>query len=113
MSIPSPWIALILIGASYRLWRLLAEDTIFDRPRNWLVGLPPEGFTPGSMLPEGYRFKVAELINCAWCSGAWITIAVWALWQVDEHWTAVLATPFALSAGVGLIRVRLDPPEAS
>jgi len=40
MDVPSPWVALILLAASFRIWRLLADDEILERPRYWLVRLP-------------------------------------------------------------------------
>jgi hypothetical protein len=110
MDIPSPWIAIILAAASYRLWRLIAEDTILNRPRRWLVNLDDD-WTEGDAVPDGYRYRLAEFLTCAWCLGFWIAIAVWGLWQIEQHWTAVLATPFAVSAAVGIARARLDPPE--
>jgi len=110
MSIPTPWAALLLVAASYRLWRLLAEDTILDRPRRWLVRLPRD-WEEGMQLPIAYRMRLAEFINCPWCSGFWISIAVWLLWQAEEHWVTVLAVPLAVSAGVGITRGLLDPPE--
>lgn len=110
MSIPSPWVALLLLGASYRIWRLLAEDIILDRPRRWVVRLSRD-WTEEKMLPEGYRVKLAEFFNCPWCLGFWITIVVWLLWQADEHWTTVLSVPLALSTGVGITRGKLDPPD--
>lgn len=110
MTVPSPWVALLLAAASYRLWRLVAEDSILDRPRRWIVRLPRE-WHEGQMLPEGYRLGLAAFLNCAWCSGFWLTVGVWLLWQADEHWTEVLAVPFALSAAVGIIRGTLDKDE--
>lgn len=107
MSVPSPWVALLLLAASYRLWRLLAEDDILDWPRRWVVRLPRE-WQEGQMLPEGYRIRAAAFITCPWCFGFWLAIAVWLLWQAEPHWTEVLAVPLALSAGVGLIRANLD-----
>lgn len=102
MSIPSPWIALLLLGASYRIWLLLAEDTILDRPRRWVVGLDP-GWEEGLTLPERYRLGLARFITCPWCLGFWVALAVWGLWQIDEHWIEVFSVPLALSAAVGIV----------
>jgi hypothetical protein len=110
MNVPSPWVALLLAAASYRIWRLLAEDTILSGPRRRIVRLP-QNWNEGMMLPEGYRYRLAEFINCAWCSGFWISIAVWLLWQADEHWATVIAVPLAISAAVGVTRNLLDPVE--
>lgn len=107
MSVPSPWIALLLLAASFRIWRILADDDIFERPRRWVVRLPRD-WEEGQMLPEGYRIGLAAFITCPWCLGFWVTIAVWLAWQASPHWTEVLSVPLALSAGVGIIRKNLD-----
>lgn len=110
MNVPGPWSAILLALASYRIWKLLAEDSILDTPRHRLVRLPDD-WQEGRALPKDYRYKLAEFINCPWCFGFWISIAVWILWQIDEHWTTVFAVPFAISAALGFSRARLDPPD--
>lgn len=110
MIVPSPWIALLLSAASYRIWRLLAEDTILDRPRRWIVKLPRR-WREGMPIPSEYRSDLAQFINCPWCFGWWIALSVWALWEANHHWTEIVAVPFAISAAVGIIRSQLDPPE--
>jgi hypothetical protein len=108
MSVPSLWITVLLAAASYRIWRLLAEDVILDRPRRWIVRLPLK-WKEGMLIPDGYRYRLAEFINCPWCLGFWVSIAVWIAWQADEHLTTVIAVPLAISAAVGIIRTKLDP----
>lgn len=110
MNVPSPWIALLLMGASFRLWRLLAEDFILDRPRHWIVNLP-RNWKEGDELPKDYRLELAKFINCAWCLGFWLGFGVWALWQINEHWTEVLSVPLAISGAVGLVVANLTPDE--
>lgn len=110
MTVPSPWIAVLLVAASYRLWRLLAEDTILERPRRWLVRLPQE-WKDGEAIPDEYKEKWALFITCPWCAGFWISLALWGIWQIENHWTEVFMVPLAISAAVGITRVKLDPPE--
>jgi hypothetical protein len=110
MDVPSPWIALVLMLASYRIWRLLAEDMVLEPARRWLVRLPQD-WEEGDPWPESYRLKLAKFIMCPWCFGWWIVLAIWALWLLSHHWTAVFCMPWALSAGVGFVRAKLDPPE--
>lgn len=110
MSVPSPWEALLIAFAAFRVWRLLAEDTILDKPRRWFLRLG-NWERDGDPVPDGYRAKWGELFQCPWCLGFWISLAWWGAWQVSEKWALVVATPFAISAGVGLIRTNLDPPE--
>lgn len=52
----------LLIGfASYRLWRLIGQDTITERPR------------------EGLDGWALDLVTCPWCLGSWIAFAVTAI----------------------------------
>ena len=45
---------------SHRLWRMVARDSIFEKPRERL-------------FPEGtWRF---DLIDCPWCLGWWLNVA--------------------------------------
>ena len=101
MSIPNWWEFLLLGLAAFRTWRLLAEDTILDTPRAWLVGL--SGWTEGQRTPASYREGVAEFLTCPWCFGAWIAIGWWGLWQAFPHFTLVISVPFAISVVVGTV----------
>jgi hypothetical protein len=82
------WWPFVLLGlAAYRTWRLLAEDTILDRPRAWVV-----------------RSEwVSEFLSCCWCAGFWVAVAWWAAWLAWPHETIWAAVPFALSAALGLV----------
>lgn len=84
---PGVWAFSLLSLASWRLWKLLAEDTILDWPRARLVG----------------NEYVSELVSCPWCLGAWVAVCWWAGWWACPHTTLVVAVPFALSATVGII----------
>lgn len=58
----------ILIGlASYRVWRLLAEDSIIEPPRAWVLDRSPMWIT--------------ELVVCHWCLGSWIAFGL--TWATD------------------------------
>ena len=107
--IPTWWELTLASLAVYRLWRLLAVDEILDRPRLYL--LKASGWKPGQQTPAGYRTKWADFLLCPWCAGAWITLGAWVFWLFFPSLSLVVATPFALSAVVGLIRTNLDPPE--
>jgi hypothetical protein len=108
-AVPSPWEFALLALAVYRVFRLIAEDTILDRPRAWLLGVPgykPSGYeTP----PPGFREHLATWLTCPWCSGAWLSAAAWVAWLVAPGWTVWLAVPWALSGVVALVAARLDP----
>jgi hypothetical protein len=107
--IEASWWTLVLLGlAAYRIYRLLAMDTLLDTPRAWLVGLG--GWKEGQPVPRGYRHRIAEFLVCAWCLGFWLSLAWWGAWQQWPHGTLVAAAPFAISAVVGLL-AQLDSGE--
>ena len=116
--IPQPYIFILLALIAYRVWRLLAEDEILDWPRNWLVRLP-RNWEDGDSIPKAYREKLALFITCPWCAGAWVSLIVYALWvgtlgdgpHSTEDVLVGAGVWFAISASVGLIRSKLDPPE--
>lgn len=81
------WPFILLALAAYRTWRLLADDTILDRPRAWVVRSE----------------RVSEFASCCWCLGFWVTLAWWASWELWPHGTLLAAAPMALAAIVGLV----------
>lgn len=97
MSIPNWYELLVLALAAWRLWRLVAEDDILDRPRRWLLRLGPEWEKEGDPVPREYRAGLADFLLCPYCLGWWIALGWWAAWQVVPHATLVAAVPFALS----------------
>lgn len=108
----------LLCLAAYRLWRLLAEDDILDRPRRWLMRLPQD-WDDGDAIPREYRNEWALFLTCPWCAGAWVSLLTYIGWMstlgeypssVTEGFVAA-GVWFSISTVVGLIRVRLDPPE--
>jgi hypothetical protein len=107
--IPAPWEFVLASLAVFRLWRLLAEDEILEVPRRKLLRY--EGWNEGDQLPDGYRVKWRDFLVCPWCAGFHLSIGAYLLWLWIPTVALMLATPFALSAAVGLIRTNLDPPE--
>lgn len=105
--IPSPWVAVILTLGTFRLWRIIAADTlpVLVRAREWL--LKPIVYNEDNEADIYDRPLLAEWLECPWCSGAWLSVAVYLLWL----WTPdvlYVATPLAISAVVGIVRTRLD-----
>lgn len=96
--IPEPWEFVLLALAVFRLWKLVGDDAVLDRPRDYLLKRMSETFD--------------YFITCPWCSGAWITLAWWAAWLVWPYEATVAAVPFALSAVVGYLGVGVDKLEA-
>jgi hypothetical protein len=105
--------------AAYRLTRLWVADMLPPMPglrdliqnnahRNWDV----KGIEPDSADPEKARKWIvyggtpplAYLVTCAWCSGYWISLAVFlAASLIPTTVWAFLAVPLAFSAVVGLL----------
>lgn len=108
MKVPDWWTLVLLGGASFRVFRLIAMDTILDKPRGWLVGLGV--WKEGMPVPSNYRKGLAEFLVCPWCLGFWVTLAWWLAWQEWSHGALVVAAPFAISAAVGLL-AQLDREE--
>lgn len=85
---------LLIALASWRLWRLAAVDTIFNRFRP----IEKSWFT--------------DLLYCPWCLGFWITVVVTGLvwWLLEPGWHPLTAALVALagSALVGLINAVED-----
>lgn len=81
----SAMLFVLLVGATYRLWRLIAEDEITQRPR--------------LALPEWLRMPV----TCAWCSGSWLAIGVVVVVDQMVGLPLPLLWMGAVATGVGLI----------
>ncbi len=60
----------MLVLAAFRTWRLIAEDTIFDRPRKRFL----------KALPAGEYW-----VTCPWCSGAWVALGWWLAWVASQR----------------------------
>lgn len=103
--IPGEWEFALLAVAAFRIWHLLAEDTILDRPRKWALGLP-RYFDPTQddvrNFPR-YREHLATFLTCPWCAGFWIAAIVWICWLAAPTVTLIAVTPWALSAVVPLL----------
>lgn len=97
--IPEPWEFALLALAAFRFWKLLADDRILDRPRDWLL----------AKFPTDQRETYwADFLVCPWCAGFWIVLTWWAAWLIWPHGVLVFAGLWALSAAVGLAASVLD-----
>lgn len=102
------WTAILLPLAAFRIYRLIAEDTILDRPRAFVLGLA--GWKEGQKVPDGYKEKWATFITCPWCAGFWICGVVLGAWCLVFGWIGFFGffvAWFAMSAIVGMI-AKLD-----
>lgn len=90
------WWAFVLLGlAAYRTWRLIALDSVIDRWRQPVLRRVPE--------------KLHEGIVCPFCFGFYFAVAWWLFWLCSHRWSLVAATPWALSAAVGVFTATFDP----
>lgn len=87
---------IILALATYRLCRLIIEDTVTEPIRNaiWSRWKPSRG--------------VGYLITCYWCTGFWVASLLVLLFMIIPVPTTAAALVLALSAMAGIIAARLD-----
>jgi hypothetical protein len=109
--VPGVWAFVLLALGVFRIYRLIAEDTILDWPRRRLLRLGDEWMREGDKVPDEFREKWSLFITCPWCLGWWLALGAWLLWLWQPHWTLVGMTPFAISAVVALTAKNLDQPE--
>lgn len=123
VAVPSWWTFVLLTLGAYRVYRIVARDTITE-PLRAAVSMPDatavtlddlEGsrvlFTRAWLddrPPHPLVVYVATLIRCPWCLGFYVSVAAWVAWDVAPSWTTFLAVPFAMSAVVGLLSKNLD-----
>ena len=105
--LPHWWWFLILSLASWRVFRLLAEDTILDKPRRKLLRLGDWQEEDGEQnLPQDYRFEWGIFLTCPYCAGFWLSGIALALYSLIVEWHGVfsfLVVWFALSATVAYL----------
>lgn len=68
--IPEPWEFALLALAAFRLWKLIADDRILDRPRDWLLG----------KMEDERKTYWGDFLTCPWCAGFWISLLVYMGW---------------------------------
>ena len=97
--VPEVW-ELILLGlAAGRLWKVIGDDRILDRPRDWALA------KLGSDDQEAYW---GDFLVCPWCAGFWISLVLWTAWLIWPYGTLVFCGLWAISALVGLFGVTVD-----
>lgn len=62
--VPEPWEYALLVLAAFRVWKLIADDRILDRPREWALE---------HLDTKRGRTKWEDFITCPWCAGFWIS----------------------------------------
>jgi len=100
MNVPNWWQATLLALAAWRIFQLLAHDTILEGPRRWLLRIPKDWDGESAITTKSYRETYALFLQCPYCAGFWITLAWVGAWWLWPHGTLVTATPFAIHAGM-------------
>lgn len=117
--------ALLTLGATARLTRLVTTDTITRPLRTWLDRKASPKFLPRETDPdtgEDVGFKTvpapagwkwaSELVGCPWCIGLWLsfgmTLALWQLGCYDAYTYVVYA--LSVSHAVALADAWFDSP---
>jgi hypothetical protein len=86
VNIPNWYEALLLALAAWRVFQLLSEDEILERPRRYVT----------ARLDEKWEL----FLLCPYCAGFWIGVVWWVAWLIWPYETLVVAVPWAISAGV-------------
>lgn len=120
--IPTPWVAVVLMLAVFRLNRLLSYDHFppVARLRAWAVGEHSTtsgdqnarmGLTsaPVQVATSYRRETLHELLACVFCIGFWTALAVYGFWLWQPTWALYAAAPLALNAAAALAARWLDP----
>jgi hypothetical protein len=95
------WYEIILLSlAAWRIFQLIAFDSILDQPRRYVTRLGKKWEKEGDALPKEYREKWALFLQCPYCLGFWIGLVWWGAWLIWPYETLVAAVPFVISAGV-------------
>jgi hypothetical protein len=125
------WIEFVLLSLGvYRLVRFAGYDDITARLRAWVtipdrdydgwIGLQHEAEQAGVawdeflaqhgwQAPAGFRWWLARLIRCPFCSAVWITVPIWLAWLWWPDGTVEVMVPLAIMAVASLTAKVLDP----
>lgn len=91
-------LVLLVIGATFRLVRLLTTDVVFARFRAWVA------------RRYGEESKAAYFVECPWCTSMYLALgpALAAVWWPDNRGVLFVLLALTASASAGLIATRID-----
>lgn len=118
--IPSPWVSVVLLLAIFRIVRLAGWDNFppVVLLRGRLTGAQVRtSSVEGGRVVAHRRPLLSHYLGCAYCSGFWTSVLVYAVWVAAgspgaiaaDSWVFYPLVPFAFSAGVGIVARMLDP----
>jgi hypothetical protein len=70
--IPEPYQLVLLALIAGRLWKLIGDDDITERPREWVLSQLEDRRGSGDYW--------GQFITCPWCAGAWLSLIVYIAW---------------------------------
>lgn len=105
--IPEPYIFALLCLAAFSIFKLIGDDRILDRPRDWALD---------RIKDDDRATYWGDFIVCPWCAGFWISGVVYAGWLATLGDPALsveavfvgLGVWFAIRAVVGLLGMVVD-----
>lgn len=92
-------------AAAYRITRLIQQDQLPPLPR---LRERMNDVLTREDPPTALQGELIYMVNCPWCLGFWVSVAVLIADAVAPRLWRPLATALALSAAVGLARTKLD-----
>lgn len=113
---PSALVAATLVLATFRVTRLLGWDVFppVARLRARLLDtrtdrLLTERHPPGKPPTRVGRETLQVFIECPYCLGFWVGVAVYASWLLWPTGSLYVWAPLALNGAVGIVARMLDP----
>jgi uncharacterized protein DUF1360 len=117
LPVPNWWETTLLSLAAFRVYRLIARDTITEPVRVVLTYRDDESVAladdPADLnleipygeaeQPKTWRVYLSTLIRCPWCMGFYVSVAWWAAWWAWPYASLFVAAPWAISAIVALL----------
>lgn len=98
-------------AAAYRITRLIQEDDLPPLPqlRERMNAATVKRAGQDALTPsDAVKAELTYMVNCPWCLGFWVSVAVLLADAAVPRLWRPLATALALSAAVGLARTKLD-----
>ncbi len=97
--------ALLAVGATARITRLIGRDTITFFFRDWLAAMTEDNLsTPAKGVRARFFSFVEDMVACPWCLSIWVSvpIAVLAWLYGDTLWFIVPALALTASHLTGM-----------
>jgi hypothetical protein len=105
--IPEPCEFVLLVLAAARAWKLIGDDLILDRPRDWLLD---------RIQDDERSVYWGDFLVCPWCAGFWLSGLAYGAWLLTlgslpesfAHGVVGVGVWFAISALVGLFGMLVE-----